>query len=81
MATDEHGNLKPLLLSDLIRTATEVLQEHGDMPVGIETYVAGHEYNEEHRLPVSDAPTVGNPRWMDSYWRGKFDKAFVIDGA
>ena len=81
MATDEHGNLKPLMLSDLLRAATEALKEHGDMPVGIETCVPGYEYNEEHSLPVSDTPTVGNPRWMDSYWRGKFVKAFVIDGA
>jgi len=81
MATDEQGNLKPLMLSDLVRIATQAFKEHGDMPVGVETCVARYEYNEEHSLPVSDTPTVGHPRWMGSYWIGKFKKAFVIDGA
>lgn len=81
MATDKDGNLKALMLSDLVRVAEKALKRYGDMPVGIETCVPGYEYNEAHSLPVSDAPTVGKPGWMNSYWIGKFDKAFVIDGA
>lgn len=81
MATDEDRNLKPLMLSDLVKIATAALEEHGDMPVGVETLVPGYEFNEEHSLPVSDAPSVRRPRWMDSYWQGRFTKAFCIDGA
>lgn len=81
MATDEDGNLKPLMLSDLVRIATETIKEHGDMPVGVETYAPGYEYNEEHSLPVSDEPGVRHLRWMRSYWVGRFTKAFCIDGA
>jgi len=80
MARDEQGNLKPLMLSDLLKSAAEAMSEHGDMPVGIYTLTAGHfGRNEEYSGPASDIPKVANPRWMDEYWPGRFDKAFVID--
>ncbi len=81
MAHDKDGNLLPFMLSDLIRIAQEQLEEHGDMPVGLETCVPGYEFNEEHSLPVSGPPIVGEPRWMKDYWPGKFQHAFVLDGA
>ncbi len=82
MAQDEHGNLKPLMLSELIAAAQKALSEHGDMPVGVETCVPGYEYNVEHNLPVSDLPCVEQMRWMSSYWIDRnYQKAFSISGA
>ena len=81
LATDAEGNLKPLMLSDLVRIAQAALATHGDMPVGVETCEAGYEFNENHSMPVSDAPTVSAPRWIKSYWIGRFTKAFTLDGA
>ena len=81
MAHDKDGNLLPMMLSELIKVAQKVFDEQGDMPVGLETCVPGYEFNEEHSLPVSGPPTVTRPRWLDSYWIGKFQRAFVLDGA
>lgn len=81
MAHDKDGNLLPLMVSDLIRIAQAALDEHGDVPVWVETCVPGYEFNEEHSLPVSDPPTVTSARSLSSYWPGKFSRAFVLDGA
>jgi len=81
MAQDNDGNLTPLMLSDLIKIAQEAIKIHGDMPVGVETCVAGYDTNEEHSLPVSDTPNVTRPDWIKKYWIGKFQMAFVLDGA
>lgn len=81
MAHDKDGNLTPLMLSDLIRIAHAALAEHGDVPVWIETCVPGYEFNEEHSVPVSDAPTVIAARSLRSYWPGQFARAFVLEGA
>ena len=81
MAHDEHGKLLPMMLSELIIAANKALDEHGDMPVGLETCMPGYEFNEEHSLPVSGPPTVTSPRWLQSYWIGQFNRAFVLDGS
>jgi hypothetical protein len=81
MAHDKDGNLLPLMLSELIRVAQEALATHGDMPVWVETCVVGSEYNEWHRLPVSDPPEVTVAHSHNRYWPGKFPRAFVLDGA
>lgn len=80
MAFEADGSLKPLMLSDLIRVAQQALQEHGDMPVGVETCVIGYEYTADQSAPVSDEPTVSTPSWLDCYWIGRFKQAFVLDG-
>jgi hypothetical protein len=81
MAHDKDGNLLPMMLSDLIKDAQATLDEYGDMPVGLETCVSGYEFNEEHSLPASGPTTVISPRWLRSHWIGKFQCAFVLDGA
>lgn len=80
MAHDKDGNLLPLMLSDLVKIAQEILTEHGDMPVSVITCVPGYEYNEEHNLPVSDKPSMTKPKWIKSYWPGQFVGAFTIEG-
>lgn len=80
MAHDKDGNLLPLMLSDLIRVAQAALQQHGDIPVWVQTTVAGYERDVCHSVPASDPPEVGRGRSMDRYWPGRFDRAFVIDG-
>ena len=81
MSHDKEGNLLPMMLSELSKTVQEALDEHGDMPVGVETYVLGYSYNEDHRLPVSGPPEVISPSWLGSYWKGEFKQAFVLYGA
>lgn len=82
MAQDDQGNLKPLMLSELIAIAQKALATHGDMPVGVCTCVPGYDDNEEHNLPVSDPPCVEHMRWMSSYWIDRnYKKAFSISGA
>lgn len=81
MAYDKDGNLLPLMLSDLIRIAQAALDEHGDLPVWVETCVPRREFNEEHSLPVSDPPTVIHPLSLSSYWPEQFSLAFVLNAA
>ena len=84
MAIDKNGNLKPLMLSDLMRVAQEQFTLHGDMIVWVETVVAGYEHNEIHSCPVSNDPTVDckNKAKENSCWIDKeYKKSFVIEGA
>jgi len=84
MAQDEQGNLKPLMLSELILIAQKSLLEYGDMIVWVETSEAGYEFNEEHSQPVSDPPEVigGNIAKKKSYWDNEnYQNAFVISGS
>jgi hypothetical protein len=83
MATDNEGNLKPLMLSELIIAAQKAIDIHGDMIVWVETMVAGYEYNEEHSLPVSDIPEVDNRNLakQNGYWQdNEYIKSFIIQG-
>lgn len=80
MAHDKDLNLIPLMLSDLIRVAQAEFDKCGDVPVFVETCMPGYEFNEDHSFPVSDPPRVKSVSALQSYWRGKFSRAFVLDG-
>lgn len=69
------------MLSDLKKAVDDTLQKHGDMPVGVDTYVVGYKHNDEHSFPVKTVPMVCKPPWQS--WHnanGYFDKAFVLSG-
>lgn len=81
MATYDNGNLKPLMLSDLIKVAQKAIEDHGDMPVGIEACIDFCGHNQYIGLPVSDDPCVSHPKWIGGYWDGAYGSVFVLDGA
>ena len=58
MRKDDDGNMKPLMLSELVMSAQTALINFGDMVVWVKTMEPGYEYNERHSQPASDIPSV-----------------------